>query len=208
MHARSTSVLVVAAIACAPVTVALAQRTQAAPATTNQQRQNQSQTQTQGQSSQSKGRLSVPVTAIVATAGGAVAATATVNGSFSIQRFARTTDNGVAAVGILTLSVTDSTSEASRAIITRTALPVTTAPQTATAVATQTCQGLSLVLGSVDIDPVGLAVHTNELTVDLAALQTTSDQRFTTVLCQAAGMIESARPADLVTALNTLLEML
>jgi hypothetical protein len=140
-----------------------------------------------------------------------VAATATVNGSFSIQRFARTTDDGVAAIGILTLSVTDATSDVSRAIITRTALPVTTADRaaTATAPAAQTCQSLGLVLGSVEIDPVGVAVHTNPVHVDVAAaLQTTSDQRFTSQLCQVAGLIDGARPADLVTALNTLLEMI
>ena len=199
-HARSTSVLIAGAIACASIAAALAQGTQPTQTVANQQRQqNASQS-----ASQSKARLTVPIIATVAAQ--------TINGTFAIHRFARTTNNGVAAVGILTLSVTDAKSDASRAIITRTTLPVTIADRaaTTTAAATQTCQSLGLVLGSIEIDPVGVAVQTNPVNVDVAAAlpSTTSDQRFNSQLCQVADLNQGAGPADLATALNTLLEMI
>src|SRR5262249_38751798 len=47
-------------------------------------------------------------------------------GTFAIQRFARTVDDGVAAVGTLTLSFTDPASNTSRTVVTQVALPLAT----------------------------------------------------------------------------------
>ena len=74
---------------------------------TQAQRNNQ-QRLTEGQRLPTPGRLVLPVTGTVGTATtapeGEAAATPAVTGSFAIQRFARTIEDSVAAVGTLTLN--------------------------------------------------------------------------------------------------------
>lgn len=235
MHIGSTSVLaftsrtrsggcatfvrvgLAAAIACAPVTSALAQGTQAP--------QNNQQRQTEGQRQPKPGRLIVPVTGTLGTAVTPTAVTPTVTGSFSIQRFARTTEEAVAAVGTLTLSFTDPTSNAARTIITQVAMPLAKSGNTATPgdtsgqpqaisptlqasppASTQACEAPSLVLGPLDLNLLGLAVQLDKMNVDFAVVQG-AGERLGTLLCQVSSLMDGAAPpADLVRLLNTLLD--
>jgi len=196
-----------AAIACAPVTAALAQGTQAPR--NNQQRQTESQRQP------TPGRLIVPVTATLGTAATPTTPTAedaastptpTVTGLFSIQRFARTTEEAVAAVGTLTLSFADPTSSAQRTIVTQVAMPLarsgdTTPPPTAGA-----CETLSLVLGPLDLNLLTVDVHLEQANVDLTVVEGAGEQ-LGNLLCDATRLIDrAAAPAELVKTLNTLLD--
>jgi hypothetical protein len=220
------------AIASAPVTGALAQGTQAPL------RNNQQQRQTEGQPQPTPARLIVPITGTLATAETATSAAPTalereaapavamptalegdvapaVTGSFAIQRFARTTAGGVAAVGVLTLSITDSASSGGRTIITRGVLPLARGGDTPTLeeqapasppTLAQGCETLSLVLGRVNLDLPGRAIQLDEVHVDL--VQGPGD-RLGTVMCEVAGLLGgTAPPAELVKALNTLLDMI
>ena len=139
-------------------------------------------------------------------------------GTFSIQRFARTTDGLVAAVGLLTLSVPDPASpdsapSAARTIVTPGALPLATGgdtptpddqPQGSTRAVAQGCETLSLVLGQVDLDLPGRAIQLDEVKVDLVP---GAGDRLGTQLCEVAGVVEGAAPsAELVRTLNALLD--
>jgi hypothetical protein len=217
-----------AAIAIAPVTAAFAQGTpQGTQATQNTQ-----QRQTQGaQRTPTPGRLVVPIAGTLEAAaaptpanGAAAAAEATpVTGTFSIQRFARTSDDAVAAVGTLTVTLTDPTSDATRTVITQAAMPLArsgggstngstptsaaTLPQAAGA-ATQACETLGLVLGPLDVQLGGRAVHIDRTNLDLMVTPGLSD-RFGALLCQVGSQMDGgSRPAELVTTLNALLDLI
>ena len=218
-------VALAAAIACAPVTAALAQGT---PAPTNNQ-----QAQTNGQRQPKPGRLIVPITGTLGTAAtptpaAAAAAASAVTGSFSIQRFARTTEDTVAAVGTLVLSFIDPASNAARTIVTQVAMPVaksggTTAPggaadeaqpivgatlQASAPAVAQACEALSLVLEPPNLDLSGLAVQLNQVNINLTASQGTAE-RMQSLLCEVTGLVEGAAPpAELVNKLNTLLDVI
>jgi hypothetical protein len=255
MHIRSMSVLefasrsrsnrcatfvrvsLAAAIACAPTSVALAQGAQAPR--TIQQRQ------------PTPGRLIVPITGIVeattpsappptappssaepssvppsVTPEGAAVSPQTVTGSFSIQRFARTTENAVAAVGTLSLSFTDSPSSVGRTVITQLAVPIatsgTTVPgdgsnQTSPAVATPpaaapalaaTCETLSLKVGPIDLELLGVPVQLDQMNVDLTG-SPGSGAPLGKLLCEATSLIAAAAPpAEIARALNSVLDMI
>jgi hypothetical protein len=231
MHTGSTSVLefasrtraggsapwvrvgLAAVIAFAPVTGALAQGTRAQAPQNNQQRQ------TEGQRLPTPGRLVVPVTGTVgipptAPEGEAAAAPA-LTGSFAIQRFARTTEDSVAAVGTLTLNLTDPATNAARTIVTQVAMPLAksgdpgipdgTAAQPQPAGATA-CGTLSMVLGPLELTLLGLPFQLNEVTVDFAVVAGTGD-RVGNLLCEVTSLVDgAARPAELVKTLNTLLD--
>jgi hypothetical protein len=231
MHTGSTSVLefasrtrsggcatwvrvgLAAAIACAPVTGALAQGTGTQAQPNNQQRQ------TEGQRLATPGRLVVPVTGTVGTAPtaaeGEAAATPEVTGTFAIQRFARTTEDSVAAVGTLTLNLTDPATKAARTIITQVAMPLAKSGDTTVPVGTAgqpqstgatACGTLSMVLGPLELTLLGLSFQLNEVNVDFAVVAGTGE-RLGNLLCEVTSLIDgSARPAELVNRLNTLLD--
>jgi hypothetical protein len=236
MHTGSTSVLefgprsrsgsaivarvgLAVAIACVPVTGAFAQETQAPSRKTLQQGQTESQ-------SRPAGRLIVPITGTLAAASPATPPAAVqadiapaVTGLFAIQRFARTTDGRVAAVGTLTLSFTDPASNKVRTVITPGAMPLDregatgtpdeqpqpagVSPQASPSAITQGCETMSLVLGGVDLDLPGRAIQLDDVNVDLVQ---SAGERQGTQLCAIAGLMDGARPAELVKALNTLLD--
>ncbi len=248
MHTGSTSVLefttprrshrwtafvrvgLAAAMAGAPVTAALAQSQQgAANNPQSEQAAKNRQGQTEGQRRPTPGRLVVPVTGTLETsatpatpttpAGDATAAP-TVAGTFAIQRFARTTEDAVAAVGTLTLTFTDPTTAAARTIITQVAMPLARSGETTPptepspaganrqAAATQPCETLSLVLGPIALNPLGVGVQLDETNVDLTVVQG-AGQRLSGLLCHVTGLIGgTAAPAELVNTLNSLLDML
>jgi hypothetical protein len=206
------------AIACTPVTGALAQGRQ------SQSRSNNQQSQAEGQRQPTSGRLIVPITGTVGTAAMNTPArptaqegdaAPTVQGSFSIQRFARTTDGGVAAVGTLTLSSSDATTDAARTIIAPGTMPLasggnTVSPgderQGAPSAIAQGCETLSVVLGEVDLELPGRVIQLDEVNVEFVQ---GVGERHATLLCEIAGLIGGAgRPTELVDMLNTLLDTL
>ena len=70
----------------------------------------------------------------------------------------------------------------------------------------QGCETLSLVLGRVSLDLPGRAVQLDDVNVDLVQ---GADDRLGTGMCEVAGLIDrAAPPAELVKALNTLLDMM
>lgn len=222
MRIGSTSVLAVA-IACAPLTAALAQNSQTASSQNGNARTSTTPAQTAG-STQARqrqfmpGRLVVPVTG---TAGDAA-----VNGTFAVQRFARTDENGIAAVGTLTLTFTDQTTTTSRTLVTQSAMPLARsldvalpteaseqiAASAAAAPATtipsaRACETLRLVLGAIDVAPLGLAVHVDQVTLDITA-QPGLGERLGALLCEVTTELTgNAAPAQLVTTLNALLDV-
>jgi hypothetical protein len=154
------------------------------------------------------------------------ALTPDVTGTFSIRRFARTTNDAVAAVGTLTLSLTDPASNAVRTVVTELALPIARAgdpdapgappaqpspigptPQ-ALAAEASACETLSLVLGPLQFDVLGTAVQLNEANVDVIAVPGASE-RFKNRLCGLTALMEGAAPrAEVVRMLNRLLDTL
>jgi hypothetical protein len=148
-----------------------------------------------------------------------VATTPDVTGSFSIRRFARTTDDRVAAVGMLTLSFTDPTTSAARTIVTELAMPITSSGNRGTldivqtqplrpnpSAATQSCETLSLVFTPLALDVVGNPIQLNQTSLDIVAVPGTGT-RFRNVVCDVANLINTAaRSAEIVRRLNTLLE--
>ena len=203
------------AVACAPATAALAQGPQTAR--TNQQQQ------TAGQRQATPGRLTVPVTGTVGgtDALAADAAANAVTGAFAIQRFARTAENGVAAVGTLTLTFTDPSTSATRTIITQAAMPLagsTDAPAPASAAdrpatsalspTTTACETLRLVLDTIAIAPLGISLQIERVNVDVTATPGLGE-RLPALLCEVASQLAgTTAPAEVVTTLNTLLDML
>jgi hypothetical protein len=205
------------AVACAPATAALAHGTQTSGP--NQQRQ------TAGQRQATPGRLTVPVTGTFGStdAPAADSAATAVTGTFAIQRFARTAENTVAAVGTLTLTFTDTSTSATRTIITQAAMPLarsTDAPAPASAPAadrpatsalsptTTACETLRLVLDSIAIAPLGVSLQIERVNVDLTATPGVGE-RLPALLCEVASQLEgTTAPAEVVNTLNTLLDML
>jgi hypothetical protein len=196
-----------ALIAFTPVTAALAQGTQGTD-----------RTQTQNQRQAKSGRLTVPVTGTVAAAA-EQGSGSEVTGTLSIQRFART-ESAVAAVGTLTVSLTDPASGDARTVVTQVAVPLSRQASDSAAAeplgqpsaivpgAAQTCETLSLVLGPVDLDLRGVTVQLDRVVLDVTGVQTASDA-LPKLLCEIAGALDNAaQPAELVTLLNRLLDLL
>ena len=216
-----------AALACAPVTGALAQGMQRSSGNNNQERQ------TAGRRQPTPGRLLVPLTGTLQTAAPPTQAVEghtpptdvptptaledtpvpTVTGTFSVQRFAPTTDGRVAAVGTMTLSFLEPESNVARTVITQGAMPLAAGADTATpgdqpqarqpAVA-QDCETLSLMLGGVDVDLPGRPLQLADVNLEFV-------QGFDPVqaglLCEASSLIgQAAPPSELVRTLNAFLD--
>ena len=81
-----------------------------------------------------------------------------------------------------------------------------TAQRTASATA-QACEPLSLVLGALDLDLLGLTFQLDQMQVDFTAMEGTS-QRLGNALCEVSGLMDGARPVELVNSLNGLLDMI
>lgn len=154
-------------------------------------------------------------------------------GTFSIQRFARTTDGDVAAVGTLTLNLVDPASTTARTIITQVAIPVArsgdaptssspvggsspnsvTRPASSrvTAQATQpasvqACETLSLTLEAIQLALLGIDIQLDQVNVDFTVVPGTS-ARLSGLLCGVTGVIDgSASPAERTNILNSLLD--
>jgi len=115
---------------------------------------------------------------------------------------------------MVTLSLTDPASGAVRTIVTQVAMPVVQSgdepnapapsPVTPTESA-QSCEALSLALGPVDLDLLGMAVRLDQANVDVISRST---GRLGIVLCGATGVIDrGVTPAERIRVLNTLLDV-
>ena len=120
----------------------------------------------------------------------------------------------MAAVGILTLSLTDPASNAARTIVTQVAMPVSRAGGEAAPPAepaappanaqAQACEALSLTLGAVDLEILGMTVRLDQVNLDLVPR---SSARLGMLLCGATSVIDNgAGPAEQMNILNTLLD--
>jgi hypothetical protein len=153
-----------------------------------------------------------------------------VTGSFSIRRFAQTTAGEVAAVGMLTLNLTDPGSGAARTIVTQALMPVARSVEEANApspisatptsarssailsadsretgtASAQGCETLSLMLGPVQIDLLGMAVRIDQVNVDFIP-RATGQMR--TLLCGTTTLMDrGVSSAERMNMLNTLLD--
>ena len=151
-----------------------------------------------------------------------------VTGSFSIRRFAQTTTGDLAAVGILTLSLTDPTTNGARTIVTQATLPVARFGDEATpptpspaqppvstprqpllgadasdASASQGCETLNLMLGPVDLDLLGMAVRLDQVNIEFIPRGT---GRLGLLLCGASVIGDGVSPVERMNILNTLLD--
>jgi hypothetical protein len=128
---------------------------------------------------------------------------ATVNqlaGTLNIQRFAR--QNGsLVAIGNLVATVTNAAGQVST-LVTPVAIPVDTSATTAT------CEILHLVLGPLDLNLLGLAVHLDQVVLDITAVPGAGNL-LGNLLCAIAGLLDGPSPlGGLVALLNNLLAAL
>ena len=126
---------------------------------------------------------------------------------------------------MLTLSVTDPTSNIGRTIVTELVMPIARSGDRATSgaadtqpqsikptslaspsTATQPCETLSLVLGPLHLDVLGNLVQLNETNLEIIAGPGPGG-RLRNLLCDVGDLMDgAARPAEIVRRLNTLLE--
>jgi hypothetical protein len=137
-------------------------------------------------------RLDVPISGVVAGVG-------TLTGNFAISRFV--IENGqLTAVGTLTATVTDTAGNVARTLATQLAMPVTDM--------TGTCDILTLVLGPLHLDILGLTVDLNQVVLEIAATAGAGNL-LGNLLCAIAGLLDAGSlGTQLVNLLNQLLVVL
>jgi hypothetical protein len=196
-----------ASLAATPVTAAVAQTTQ--PSQRGQQAQQQQRRPTPG-------NITVPVSGLVGAESSTVQ-NAPLTGTLTIQHFARS-DQGLAAVGILTANITDPTTETARTIVAQVALPVAAGtgpgeevPDNGPAVIAQTeesCSALHLVLGPLDLNLLGVRVQLNEVVLDITGVPGAGNL-LGNLLCTITGLLDNpSQLGRLLSALNELLDVL
>jgi len=140
-------------------------------------------------------------------------ATAAGQGTFSgllrITRFVAE-GNNLVAIGLLTGTLVDDIGGQS-AIIKNVSLPVVIPPPTTTAAGAKTaaaCDVVNLVLGPLDLNLLGLAVHLDRVVLDVTAV-TGAGALLGNLLCAVTGLLDGAGAlADLATILNQLVGLL
>lgn len=131
------------------------------------------QTTAQAQGNPNANPLIVPIT-------GAVTSIGTLTGNLAISRFA--IQNGqLVAVGSLTTTLTDLAGNVVRTIVSRVAVPVTSA--------TGTCDILNLVLGPLSLNLLGLQIDLNQVVLNITA-QSGPGNLLGNLLCAVAGLLD------------------
>jgi len=159
----------------------------------------------EGGSNPNTNRLQVPVSGVVQSVG-------TFAGTFSISKFA-IRDQVLVAVGQLNGTVTDSNGVTVRTIVTNAVMPVSKAPSAAAgcsdeASAVQTCDILSLVLGPLHLDLLGLVIDLDQVVLDITA-QAGAGNLLGNLLCAITGLLDAGSIGDqLVSLLNQLIGVL
>jgi hypothetical protein len=140
--------------------------------------------------------LTVPITG---TATNALGQPVTFAGQFTLQRFT-TLNGGLAAVGQLTGTLTNTVTGVTQTVSQAATLPI--------AQATGSCQILDLTLGPLDLDLLGLVVHLDQVHLNITA-QSGPGNLLGNLLCGIAGLLDSNAPANsLANLLNQLLRLL
>ena len=135
----------------------------------------------------SNASLEIPVTGTVP--GGAF------EGTFDLRRFVRTED-GVAAVGVLTGTLTNSAGQTT-SIVRAVTLPV--------AVTQATCDILHLDLGPLSLNLLGLQVDLSRIVLDITA-ESGAGNLLGNLLCAVAGLLDD--PSGLARILNQILDII
>ena len=185
MHRIATALTIATAIAFAPVMTPLAQ----------------------AQGKKNAGGLEIPITGT----GGTVASPSSerFTGTFTLQRFVN--DNGkLLAVGTVSGTVTDSLGNVLTTGLQTVALPVAASQGAgATAVpgitAAAVCPILNLVLGPLDLNLLGLAIHLNQVVLNITAIPGAGNL-LGNLLCAVAGLLDN--PGGLAALLNQILAIL
>jgi hypothetical protein len=116
-------------------------------------------------------------------------------GTFTLQRFAATTD-GVVAIGRLSGTLTDAAG-VTTSIVRSITLPV--------AIAAPTCPILHLDLGPLNLDLLGLQIDLSRIVLDITA-QSGPGNLLGNLLCAVAGLLDD--PSGLARILNQILSVL
>jgi hypothetical protein len=170
------------------------------------------QDQTTGSGAQSQANrkhsgISVPVTGTATAADGTVQA---LNGTLTIQRFARVEEQ-IFAVGTLVGTLTsDTPGTAARTFVTQVAMPLDRSGATAAAgdfAALAVCDILHLVLGPLDLNLLGLVIHLDTVVLDITAVSGPGNL-LGNLLCAILGLLDGGAAASLVSLLNNLLGLL
>jgi hypothetical protein len=146
--------------------------------------------------------VSVPVT-------GTVDGVQTVIGTFNIQRFAKS-EGEIVAVGTLVASL-PTPGGALRTVVTPLSMTLERSASIAAAnnvSALAVCEVLNLVLGPLDLNLLGLAVHLDQVVLDITAVSGAGNL-VGNLLCAITGLLDGAGPLGQVVALlNGLLGLL
>ena len=146
----------------------------------------------QGGGNPNTNRLDVPITGVVQSVG-------TLAGTLSISRFA-IRDGALVAIGQLTATVTDAAGNIVRTIVTSVTVPVFNA--------TGTCEILTLVLGPLHLDLLGLQIDLNQVVLNITA-EAGAGNLLGNLLCAIAGLLDAGNLGQgLVNLLNQLLAVL
>ena len=142
------------------------------------------------------GGVSVPV---AGTFTDALGGTGTFAGTFNIKQF-KAVDGQVAAVGTLTGTLTNSVGAIIGTVLKTISVLVT--------VKKSTCDILSLELGPLDLDLLGLQVHLDKVVLDITA-QSGPGNLLGNLLCAVAHLLDSGGPlSQIINLLNQILSML
>lgn len=145
--------------------------------------------------------VTVPVTGTFADPLGAIGK---FGGNLNIEKFA-TQGNTMYAVGVLTGTLTDSAGTSLGSILNTVAVPVapnaslTPAGPLAAAPATS-CEVLNLVLGPLDLNLLGLAVHLNQVVLNISAVPGAGNL-LGNLLCSVTNLLNSGGALTQVTGL-------
>jgi len=146
--------------------------------------------QGQGQGRPTASPLNVPITG--------TAADTVIAATFNVQRFA-VQQGALVAVGTLTGTATNTVTGLVTNFIAPLAIPVNTAQTTAT------CEILNLVLGPLDLNLLGLAVHLDRVVLNITAVPGAGNL-LGNLLCAVAGLLDgNGALAGLAGLLNNLL---
>jgi hypothetical protein len=149
------------------------------------------------------GKITVPIH-------GTAAGGQTLNGLFTITRFVAGQVDGqprALAVGTLVMPMTGPNGPTT--VVQQIALPVGSgAASPAAAIAQVGCEILHLELGPLDLNLLGLAVHLDQVVLDITAVPGAGNL-LGNLLCAIAGLLDGTGPlAQLVALLNQLLQIL
>jgi len=125
------------------------------------------------------GGLAIPVAGVLAGGGSFV-------GSFNLQNFA-VVDNQLVAVGTLTGTLTNAVGTVLGTIVQTISIPVTPGQSS--------CQILHLTLGPLDLNLLGLAVHLNQIVLDITA-QPGAGNLLGNLLCSVAHLLDTNGPLN------------